>query len=171
MPVYSQYSISIYGFNYNKMIIDLCSGYGGATQSFLRKDVITIDIDPKVKPDIIADVRFLPLRPRLKPKLLFSSPPCRFLSKARYFPRQGIQEALEIVGACLEAIPYLEPETWILENPKGRLRYFLGPPTHSINYKAYDLKNKRTDLWSNKKSLKRAFIPKHISKQISDFIN
>ena len=153
------------------LIIDLCSGYGGFSQSFLREDVIKIDIDPKVKPDIIADVRYLPLKPKLKPKALLASPPCRFLSKARYFPRQGIQEALEIVGACLEAVPYLEPETWILENPKGRLRYFLGVPTHSIRYKSYDLKNKSTDLWSNQKSLKRAFIPKEISQQISDFIN
>jgi site-specific DNA-cytosine methylase len=148
------------------LIIDLCSGYGGATLES-KDDVIRIDLNREVKPTIHADVRHLPLIPQLKPDKLWMSPPCTYLSHARPI-RQGIRANLDVVGACLEAVHYLEPKLWILENPNGRLRYFLGPPTLSIRYKAYDLKNKSTDLWSNnKKSLKRAFIPKEVSEMIA----
>jgi len=41
------------------MIIDLCSGMG----RFEGENVISIDYDPKTKPTICADIRYLPLRP------------------------------------------------------------------------------------------------------------
>ena len=47
-----------------KLCIDLCSGLGGFSQAF-RDDpaweVITVDINPKFKPTIVADVCNLPL--------------------------------------------------------------------------------------------------------------
>ena len=50
------------------MNIDLCSGLGS-----WGDDTVRIDIDPKTRPDIIADVRHLPLRAGLKPKLVFEA--------------------------------------------------------------------------------------------------
>ena len=68
------------------LIIDLCCGKKGSTQSFLENpnyEVITIDIDMKVKPTIVADVRYLPLKDNLKPALVWCSPPCNNLSLAK----------------------------------------------------------------------------------------
>jgi hypothetical protein len=49
------------------------------------------------------------------------------------FPKKGIKKALEIVGACLEIIAEYRPKSWVLENPKGRLRWFLGNSTATID--------------------------------------
>jgi len=153
------------------MIIDLCSGYGGATQAF-NEEIIKLDITSKVKPDIVADVRSLPLREKIRPSLLWLSPPCTFMSYAHQYIMPGIRENLDIVGACLEAVPHLEPKNWILENPRGRLQKYIGPPRASISYYAKRIKGKKhTHLWSNVDSLKRAFIPYEISKKISDFLD
>lgn len=160
------------------MIIDLCSGYGGATQTFLNEDVIKIDIDPKVKPSIVADISHLPLKPKLKPRLLWASPPCKHFSNARLSNRRygtafnpcGFADSLRLVASIYDAIDYLQPITWIIENPHGYLRCFLGNPTIQIEYSTPNNPHKRTDLWSNKKSLQRAFIPLKISRSIKDFI-
>lgn len=154
------------------LVIDLCSGYGGATQAF-DCDVIKIDINRKVKPTIQADVRSLPLRPNLIPKLLWMSPPCTYFSLAvPHFPRIGIKEDMHIIGACLESIPYLNPKIWVMENPKGRLRWFL-KPSHTIEFdNKGEYQHKKTDLWTNNpRALKRAFIPKDISMKILEFVN
>ena len=80
-----------------------------------------------------------------------ASPPCeRFSIANRRFPKKGIKKALEIVGACLEAMVELETKYWVLENPKGRLRWFLGKPSHTIHLSNYGGKYmKPTDLWGN----------------------
>jgi hypothetical protein len=57
--------------------LDLCSGLGGASQPALDRGwrVIRVDIDPRFKPDIVADVRALPLKP-FHVDVLWASPPC-----------------------------------------------------------------------------------------------
>ena len=55
------------------MIIDLCGGIG----RWPDDDAIAIDIDLKTKPDILANIRFLPLRQNLRPDLCHASPPCK----------------------------------------------------------------------------------------------
>jgi hypothetical protein len=156
------------------MIIDLCSGYGGATQSFNDEEVVKIDIDPKVKPNIVASVEYLPLRKNLKPRLLWASPPCTFFSIARQsksFNPSMVAKSLRLVSFIYDAIDWLKPETWIIENPRGRLRYFLGLPDAAIEYSNDEYKHKKVDLWSNSRGLRRAFIPSHISKRLKDFID
>ena len=58
--------------------LDLCSGLGGASQPALDRGwkVIRVDIDPRFKPDIVADVRALPLKP-FHVDVLWASPPCQ----------------------------------------------------------------------------------------------
>ena len=131
-------------------------------------EAIRIDIDPKTKPTIVADVRYLPLRPGLKPDLLHGSPPCKYLSYARYLQAsdnyQGIAESLELVAAFFKAIEYLEPKWWTLENPVGTLHKLF---SHTrIIYKAHDYVKKKTDFYSNNRSLKRAIIPKEVGQAI-----
>jgi hypothetical protein len=140
----------------SKLVIDLCSGLEGFSQAFKNNpdyQVITIELDKKFKPTICADIRYLPLQPNLKPKALLMSPPCNHFSFAcLQFPRVGVKLALEIVGACFEAVAYLKPEKWLIENPRGRLRHILGKPKQTIRYSDYDKEikwMKTTDFWGN----------------------
>lgn len=149
------------------MIIDLCCGIG----RFPSEDVISIDIQRKVKPTIIADIRYLPLRPKLKPRLCHASPPCTFFSQGHIrrfgYSEKGIAESLKLIAACFDAFVYLEPKMWTLENPRGLLRRIL-PPTGSTEYSAHDIKVKKTDFWSNNLALKRAIIPQDVRQRILD---
>jgi hypothetical protein len=142
-----------------KLCIDLCSGLGGFSQAFKDNpewEVVRIDIERKFKPDVCADVRFLPLKPGLSPELLLMSPPCERFSLAAFgagntkFPGKGIRLALEIVGACLEFVNESKAKFWLMENPRGRLRYFIGKPPNTVDYRNYGGKrSKPTDLWGN----------------------
>lgn len=134
--------------------IDLCSGLKGLSRAFQGKyEVVTVDIERKFRPTIIADVCSLPLKTNLKPEVLLMSPPCeRFSLMAHKWPKIGIRKSLNIVGACLEAVSTLNPKYWLLENPKGRLRWFIGKPMTCIRYSDYDMNyaaQKPTDLWTN----------------------
>ena len=139
-----------------KLCIDLCSGLGGFSSAFTldpEYEVIKIELEKKFKPTIQADVRYLPLKADLRPDVLLASPPCqRFTLMSNFFPKPGIRAALEIVGACLEAVPYLKPKMWAMENPQARLRWFIGIPRQTIRYSDYDMTykaQKPTDIWGN----------------------
>jgi len=146
----------------SKICIDICSGLGGFSQSFKDNGwkVITIDIDSRFNPTIVADVTKIDWKKFKEeylngesPDVILASPPCeRFSLACLQFPKKGIQKALEIVGACLEAIAILKPKRWLLENPRGRLRWIIGIPPKTIRYSDYDLEvkwEKYTDLWGN----------------------
>jgi site-specific DNA-cytosine methylase len=98
------------------MIIDLCAGIGRFTLD--NEEVISIDSNLKTRPTICADVRELPLRPGLKPRHIHASPPCTYLSQARYrrfgYDEVKIAESLRIVAACFEAFAYLEAQDWTM---------------------------------------------------------
>lgn len=139
------------------LCIDLCCGLKGSSSTFIDSadwEVITVDIERKFKPSIIADVRYLPLKENLNPTLLLASPPCQRFSMANpKWPMPGIKLAMETVGACFEAVAALKPRFWLIENPRGRLRK-LAPitPNMTIFYSDYDREypcQKPTDLWTN----------------------
>jgi len=142
-----------------KLCLDLCSGYGMFSEPFLKAGwrVIRIDIDEKFQvPDTYhVDVRdksaVLNVLGDRKPTIIVASPPCeRFSIANRMFPKKGVREALEIVGAVYELIAELRPKYWIVENPKGRLRWFLGKPNSCVSLSDYGGKYKKlTDLWHN----------------------
>jgi site-specific DNA-cytosine methylase len=137
-----------------KLCVDLGSGQKGFSQAFTKDyEVITIDIKKELKPTIQADINFLPLIKKLGPDVLLMSPACdNFTLMSNQWPKNGIKEALTLVGSCLEAVNYLQPKKWLMENPKGRLRWFIGKPTNSIYYSDYDFNykaQKPTDFWGN----------------------
>lgn len=153
------------------MIIELFSGLGRFETD---EDVICIGIQRETRPTICADVRFLPLRPALKPRLLHGSPPCKYFSYARLvisrkrsvelYEPEGIADSLRLVAAFFDAVGYLEPASWTLENPLSLLGKFLNESL--ISYEAGDYKHKRTNFWSNSRSLKRAIIPKDVRNRL-----
>ena len=158
------------------LCIDLCSGRGGFSRAFVEAgwEVITVDNDWKFKPTIVSDVTRLTSKEiEAKTKLgsfgkyekvvVLASPPCERFSLANmHWPQRGIRKALELVGACIELIIDIGPHYWCLENPKGRLTWFLGKPPHCVRLSDYGYKVrmtqgrrplgqvfKRTALWSN----------------------
>lgn len=158
----------------DRLCIDLCCGLGGFSRAFRDAgwEVVTVDINPKFKPTICADLTklsFLDIIGACKKKdmteyqtvVVLASPPCERFSIANSdWPQKGIRKALDIAGACIELIADLQPDYWCLENPKGRLRWFLGPPPHSVHLSDYGYRGaiqggkdrkstKPTDLWGN----------------------
>jgi len=143
--------------------VDLCSGLGGFSQAFVNHGwkVITVDIEPKFNPTVVADVTKIDWNEFKQaylngesPDVLLASPPCNHFSLASWsFPRKGVKEALAIVGACFEGVAVLKPKYWLIENPRGRLRH-LAPnkPKMTIYYSDFDSNypaQKPTDLWGN----------------------
>ena len=159
-----------------KLCIDLCSGLGGFSQAFVDAgwEVVTVDIDPSFNPTVCADILTLSASDiETKTKLrafsayekvvVVASPPCERFSRAHaLWPKKGIRKALEIAGACIELIINIQPKYWCLENPKARLRWFIGEPPHSVQLSDYGHNGagagrrrnewgtaKPTDLWGN----------------------
>ena len=85
---------------------------------------------------------------------ILAAPPCTAFagSGAQYWPKKDASgetlEALALVDACLRAVAIYKPAFWALENPVGRLRRYLGPPTLIFNPCDYgDAYTKKTCLW------------------------
>jgi hypothetical protein len=120
------------------LVVDLFSGTGAATQAFVDRGhkVIRIDNNPKLKPDIVSDVRFLPLR-GIKPDFVWASPPCtdfttwsrsnQLRDQAQGWPENGLQ----LVAAACDAIAVLDPSAWAIENVRGAGKW-LGHETKRV---------------------------------------
>ncbi len=144
------------------LCIDLCSGLGGFSKAFVDAgwEVVTVDVEPKFKPTFVADVCELIERPDFfgayrYPDVLLASPPCNKFSVANThgWPQWGIKKAMEVAGACFEAVARLEPKWWLIENPRGKLRKLAPfPPAMTIRYSDWSQSQpsqKPTDLWGN----------------------
>lgn len=144
----------IFSSEKKRLCIDLCSGLGGFSRAFIEDpswEVVTVDIDRKFKPTIQADVKQLPLKPSLSPDVILASPPCQANSMASH--NEDLEKfilGLEIALACAESIKYLAPKCWVLENPKGRLRWLVGRPKVTLNLGDLGYPTKKpTDIWTN----------------------
>lgn len=117
------------------MVVDLCAGTGGATAAFRDHGarVVTLDLDPRTRPDVVADIRYLPLR--LGPdvgrpvELLWISPPCTEFSTAR--PGRPLRPSLDLHRAAMAAVRAIRPRWWIVENVRGAIPHF-GIPAQKI---------------------------------------
>jgi len=114
-----------------KTALDIYSGTGGATIALRGREdwhVVTIDNDPRRRPDIVADCRSLPIDRRID--FLWASPPCTEFSDAN--PRICRRDPdLADIFAVYQAVRDLQPRFWILENVKGAIPY-LGIPVQKI---------------------------------------
>lgn len=110
--------------------VDLFSGSGQATAAFRERGWKVFTLDLEGRPDVVADVRKLPLRGRVD--FLWASPPCTEFSDANArIPAIERRPSLECVFAVFEAVKELRPRFWILENVRGAIP-FLGIPTMKI---------------------------------------
>jgi len=117
-------------------MVDLFSGTGGASSSFLecpRWRVIAVDLVPR-SGCIVGDVRFLPLSSAVTGKIdfLWASPPCTEFSRADARIDHSVKcPSVELVSATLRAVAELRPRFWILENVVGAIP-FLGIPAQKV---------------------------------------
>ena len=143
------------------MCLDLCAGRGGFSRAFRDSPdwtVMTVDINPRFQPDLVIDLVDAVENPQkygdfwnLKPDVILASPPCERWSIANsQWPQTGIYQASKVLGAVLEIIAVMKPKGWVVENPKGRMRWFLGKPRVSVALSQFGYKTvKPTDFWTN----------------------
>jgi hypothetical protein len=128
--------------------------------------IFTVDNDPSVDPDLVADIRLLSSRKLpSSPFILWASPPCQTFSVAalhHHWKRDGTPRTLHghrLVAKTVSLIIDLHPRWWFIENPRGMLRtvaWFghavrhLGGRRQTVTYCSYDADVfKPTDIWSN----------------------
>lgn len=140
-------------------VLDLFSGLGGFSEVFRYENLVTVDNDARFHPTILAnvqDLRFPGLPPIDRPfDLVLASPPCQAFSVAAlqhhhkdHIPDQHVSEALGLVATTLRLIAEVRPRWWVLENPRGMLRTYLGKPKETVFLCAYGSPwMKPTDLW------------------------
>lgn len=85
---------------------------------------------------------------------ILAAPPCTDFSNsgAQYWKAKDADgrtlESLTVVDACMRIIWACQPDWWALENPVGRLKYWLGDPLFSFDPCDFgDAYTKKTLLW------------------------
>lgn len=136
--------------NHDKIILDLCGGTGAWSEPYRR---VGYDVRVITLPE--NDVRtYIP------PKNVYgilAAPPCTMFSMARTVAKspRDLKGAMGTVEACLKIIWACQYGGtrlcwWAMENPKARLRWFLGRPAMTFNpYDYGDPFRKPTDVWGN----------------------
>ena len=117
-----------------KKMLDLFSGLKGASQAFKVAgwEVVTVDNNPDLNPDICCDIEDLWLHPDFQQymtkeyfNLIWASPPCIEFYKvgAPWFDEYGNVPSLDLVKTSKALIDLLVPEFWIIENTKSGSKY------------------------------------------------
>ena len=142
-------------------VIDLFSGLGGFSQAFLDRghDVTRYDNNERfrdVHNTIIKDVLDLTSRDITDADIILASPPCTcfsFASQGKYHPRlkaphEAVFKSVHLVEHAINIIKEANPTFWILENPVGRLRGYIGKPSAKTTWAAWGtIYKKPTYLW------------------------
>ena len=131
----------------SKIILDLCGGTGAWSKPYKEAGY---DVRLVTLPD--NDV--LTYSPPDNVHGIFAAPPCTefAVSGAQYWKTKDSDgrtlNALKVVIACMRIIAMVRPQWWVLENPVGRLKNWLGPYRIIFNPCDFgDAYTKRTCLW------------------------
>lgn len=132
------------------LILSLCDHSGEWSRPYLDNGYEVIRVDLQDGQDVRTFKKLdVPVHG------ILAAPPCTHfaLSGARWWAEKGeesVLEGLAVVDACLRIILIHRPVWWVLENPVGRLRDYLGPPAFRFDPCDYgDPYTKRTLLWGN----------------------
>lgn len=155
--------------NSQKIILDLCGGTGAWSRPYkdagydvrvISMPAFNVDHCDTVTGNLIffGNVGYDSLKiPVNKIYGILAAPPCTMFSMARTVAKtpRDLQSAMHTVYACLRIIWRCQQDGkrlafWTIENPKARLRWFLGKPAFTFNpYDFGDPYRKPTDLWGN----------------------
>ena len=140
-------------------LLELFSGTGSVGRAFaeLGWEVVSLDVDPKSKPTICADVcswEPLPMFAQGYFDLIWASPPCTEYSRALTRRPRRLEEGDRTAIRTLELIRDLRPRFWCIENPQtGLLKrrpFMANPPWSDVTYCKYGYPYKKaTRLWHN----------------------
>lgn len=125
-----------------------CIEFGSEVQAFVDRghDVETCGLSGDVT--YCQDIR--KFKPQKYYHFMTFHPDCSQFSKAnwRLGKCKDRSPDLSIVQACFRIVQEAKPMFWMLENPEGCLRYFIGMPQYRIKYGDYGhYCQKPTDLW------------------------
>ena len=125
-----------------------CTEYGSEVQAFKDRghDVTTLGMCGDV--DIIMDIRDFHTDEHYD--FMTFHPPCTEFSKAnwRLGKCKDRKPDMSIVEACFRIVQEAKPKYWMIENPQGCLRHFIGRPQYCIRYGDYGhYCQKPTDIW------------------------
>lgn len=129
-------------------LLDLCSGKEGVTKEFRKAgwDCVTVDINPKFNPDIVADINNLHLESPGDYDFIWASPVCTGYSKAglpaswKCNRGKHTPPDMRLFLNCYRIIRYLKPRWWVIENVLGAEPYFklvLGDSPNKKSYKKH----------------------------------
>lgn len=135
--------------NSNKIILDLCGGTGCWSEPYKKAGY-------DVRLITLPDYDVLTYEPPVNVYGVLAAPPCTCFCNAssQYWNNFDVTgktlEALEVVNACLSIIEKCNPKFWALENPRGRLKKYIGNPIYSYYQYEFGGKfSKQTFLWGN----------------------
>ena len=133
-----------------KTILSLCDYTGTWSKPYKDAGYDVVQVDLKHG----HDVRLFKF-PQYNVHGILAAPPCTHfaMSGARWWKQKGeeaLLEGLAVIDACLRIITMTRPKWWVLENPKGRLREYLGDPVMRFQPCDYgDPWTKETCLWGS----------------------
>lgn len=160
----------------SKVILSLCDLTGTWSKPYKDRGYKVIQVDLQTNKD--QDIRLLQVGGTKGSSLgtwepgevhgIIAQPPCTdfTVAGARWWAAKGPEKllfSLSLVDACLRAVAVYRPAWWVLENPVGRLKSYLGKPRaifHPWHYAGYreqpgetvprtDRYTKQTCLWGN----------------------
>jgi hypothetical protein len=144
-------------------LLELCCGNKSAATAMRRlwpkAKVVTLDVDPRFSPTILADVTDWDYEEDVFPSgyfdIIWASPPCTEYSLAKTKGERDLAGADRIVHAVKRIIKFFSPPAWFIENPHALL--YLRPLMqeleeyrHTTTYCQYGMGYKKeTDIWTN----------------------
>jgi hypothetical protein len=138
------------------IIIDLCSGLGGASEAFIQAGDEVLRIENNILLMTVPGTEMMTVQDFLgfliqakddghvfpNIDLIWASPPCLAFSNAYDAPqskarrdREDYSPDLSILKTCMQIIDILQPRYYIIENVAGAVKWFdgiLGPFTQKI---------------------------------------
>lgn len=141
-----------------KTILDLCGGTASFSKPYADAGYIVHNItlpEFDVTKTIISNHSFTFIgKSRLVVKRsdvhgILAAPPCTEFSIAKdHTLSRDLKAGMRIVNACKRIIDACDPSWWVIENPAGYLRKFLGEPAYSFQPWWFGSPwSKRTMLW------------------------
>lgn len=131
------------------LILDLCGGTGAWSKPYRDAGYCVEIIDP------VADGQDVRLLQRVSARVrgILAAPVCSKFSYARnrYPPTdEELLFALSLVDACHRIVVVQQPAWWALENPRNKLRRYLGPARLEFYQWEYgDAGHKPTCIWGD----------------------
>ena len=133
----------------NRTILSLCDYTGTWSKPYKDAGYNVIQVDMQRGGE---DVRLmkLPLEPIHG---VLAAPPCTvFALSGNRWKRtdQEMIDGISVVDACVRIAAAVKPKWWVLENPVGKLKHWMGKPTMYFQPCDYgDPYTKRTALWGD----------------------